>query len=240
MYPQASESFSRHSENLAEVVRDMTQIERVHKNAIRASDLPSELALRRVHLLLLAVFAEARLRKIIDDPTGFTDAERHDIWRKTSQEQRWVEAVTLAARRHYGVHDVRTELPSPARERILTIINLLRGELAPVITDRNKLAHGQWIWQLKSGSDEDFVGTPRNLLYNYSALVARHAAIENIGRLVHVLCVSEPTFDRDFASIMIAISNALHELDGHGYDQFATELRRRHQVGLAKRFGSAR
>jgi hypothetical protein len=224
-------------------MRTLTQVERAHKARIRTGDEPGEMAMRRIHLLLLAVFAEARLRKIIDDPTGFDAHERALIWTKQSQEQRWTAAVDLAARKHYQIGDspdLESSLPPTARQRIRVTKSLLKGELSPVITDRNKLAHGQWVWQLRSKSDEEFVSTPRVLDFNYSALMARYTAIENIARLVHTLCVSEPTFDRDFESIFDRISSALNELDGHAYSAFAADLVRRHQTGLSKRGGDPR
>lgn len=227
----SSPNFSKHCDNLNEVVKAITQIERTHKRAIRERDAPAENALRKVHTLMVGVFAEARLRKIVDDPTGFSEAERNIIWQRRSQDERWRAAVDLAARKHWHVPAgaaLAAALPQPSRDRVLSVLSLLRGELAPVITDRNKIAHGQWVWQLRSGSDHQFLRSPRDLDYNYSAIASRHKTLEYIARLVHVLAVSEPTFDRDFESISGVIAAEHHKLDGSTYDAFAESLRRGH------------
>lgn len=209
-------------------MRTLKQIERVHKTAIRDRDEPSELALRRVHTLLLGVYAESRLRKIIDDPTGFDDQERRAIWLKQSQDQRWVETVERAARRHYHVaaEPLLDHLPDIPAQRISDVTRLLRTELAPIITDRNRLAHGQWVWQLKSRSEDTFVANQSTYDFNYVALRARYDLLDYIGRLVNVLCVSEPTFDRDFDVLMHKIRIASGNLDGSTYSSFADQLRR--------------
>lgn len=226
-YP-TSPNFLRHSENLRAVSAALTQVERAHKRAIREHDEPSEHALRKVHTLLLGVYAEARLRKILEDPTGFNDRERDLIWLEKSQDRRWIAAVDFAARRHYSVlshQPLDAVLPTRALQRVATVIELLRSDLAPVITDRNKLAHGQWVWQLKSRSEDAFLANQAVYDYNYVALRARYRLLDSIGHLVNVLCVSEPTFDRNFDSLMRRIDQAKSDLDGAGYAALATQLR---------------
>jgi hypothetical protein len=232
-----SPTFLRHTENLRAVAAALTQVERAHKRAIREHDQPSEHALRKVHTLLLGVYAEARLRKILDDPTGFNDRERGLIWLERSQDRRWVSAVDFAARRHYGVlshQSLDAVLPATALQRVESVIDLLGSDLAPIITDRNKLAHGQWVWQLKSRSEDNFLIDQASYDYNYVALRARYRLLDAIGHLVNVLCVSEPTFDRDFDSLMQKINQAKSELDGAGYAALAAQLRNMRKTYGAK------
>lgn len=235
-YP-ISPTFLRHTENLRAVAAALTQLERAHKLAIREHDQPSEHALRKVHTLLLGVYAEARLRKILDDPTGFNDRERGLIWLERSQDRRWVSAVDFAARRHYGVlshQSLDAVLPARALQRVESVIDLLGSDLAPIITDRNKLAHGQWVWQLKSRSEDSFLINQASYDYNYVALRARYRLLDAIGQLVNVLCVSEPTFDRDFDSLMRKIDQAKSELDGAGYADLVAQLRKSRKSNLTK------
>lgn len=234
-YP-ADPAFTRHSENLAAVSSALTQVERLHKNAIRYGDQQAELALRRLHLLHVGIFAEARLRKILADPLGFNDRERRLLWAKRSQDGRWELAVELAARRHYRVlmhDDLIAHLPTTAAQRVQSVLALLRDELAPTITDRNKLAHGQWRWQLKSGSEYAFVATSMSLTPNYTEIKSRHLALDAIGRLVHVLCVSEPTFSRDFDDVTAKIDAARPGMTGRGHEDFVEDLRRRRRPAEA-------
>jgi hypothetical protein len=227
-YPSSS-MFRKHTENLNAVLAVLTRVERAHKRAIRENDQPNEHAMRTVHTLLLGVYAEARLRKILEDPTGFNDRERNLIWLERSQDQRWVAAVDFAARRHYGVmsHQSLVDvLPTKALNRLEAVTGLLKNDLAPIITDRNKLAHGQWVWQLKSSSEKTFLGDQTSHIYNYIALRSRFRLLDFIGRLVNVLCVSEPTFDRDFDSLMQNVDQAKADLDGARYGAFAAQLRK--------------
>lgn len=228
-YPTSAE-FRKHSANLKAVTAALVQIERAHKRAIREADQPSELATRKIHTLLLGVYAEARLRKIIEDPTGFNDRERELIWLEKRQDKRWLSTVDFAARRHYGVlaHQSLNEVLSiVALARVEDVSAILRRDLAPVITDRNRIAHGQWVWQLKSRSENQFTVDQSNFDYNYVALRARFRLLDLIGRLVNVLCVSEPTFDRDFSSLMQKIDEVKKDLDGSNYSTFASQLRAR-------------
>jgi hypothetical protein len=205
-------------------------MERAHKQAIREGNTPCEYAFRKVHTLLLGVFAESLLRKIIADPTGFNDRERILIWREKSQDQRWLSAVDFAARRHYQVpihKPLADALPIDAADRVSSVSQLLRTQLSPVITDRNKLAHGQWVWQLQSRKEDAFVASQAAYDYNYVALDARLRLIDAIGRLVNILSVSEPTFQRDFDALMVEIDEATINLDGASYIQFARALQAR-------------
>lgn len=228
----SSPAFRKHAENLRAIVSTLTQVERAHKRAIRDGDAPSEMAMRVVHTLLLGVYAEARLRKILEDPTGFNDRERRLIWLEKSQDKRWLAAVDFATRRHYKVmshQELDDAVPVDALERVAAVSQLLEDDLAPVITDRNKLAHGQWVHQLKSRSEDAFVVDPATYDYNFVALRARERLLDYIARLVNVLAVSGPTFDRDFEGLMDKIDEAKADLDGIGYAVFAAQLRRTKQ-----------
>lgn len=228
-YP-TSDNFSRHSQNFAEIRASLVQLERVHKRAIREGDDAAVKTLRKIHYLLVGVFAEAGLRKIIEDPTGFNDRERRLIWGERRQEDRWRATVEFAARRHYAVlahQDLADILPPSDLLRLERVQRLLAGELASTITDRNRLAHGQWKWQLKSGRDDSFAQTSTTFDYNFIQTKARSELITAISELVHVLVVSRPAFDRDFAAIDQRIRRYERDLSGASYGDFVRELQRK-------------
>ena len=236
-----SVEFSKHVENLNAVLAALTQFQRAHKRAIRAGDQPGEQAMRKVHTLLLGVYAEARLRKIIRDPTGFSEQERATIWLERSQKDRWLAAVDLAVRRHYLVlpqQSLSEGLSPDVLARVDEVKRLLNKDLEPVITDRNRLAHGQWIWQLASQEDDRFTVAQASYDYNYVALQARFDLLDLIGRLVNALCVSEPTFTRDFDALMVRVAKAKTRLGGAGYQDLAAQLRRQRRAGMQKRVGN--
>jgi hypothetical protein len=98
----ADHPFRKHSANLVAVKKGLVQLERLHRNAIRVGDRAAVDAVARFHMLAVGLMAEARLRKILWDPTGFNDRERRLLLRET-QMNRWEAAVEYAFRRHYSV-----------------------------------------------------------------------------------------------------------------------------------------
>ncbi|WP_156666010.1 hypothetical protein [Rhodococcus qingshengii] len=227
-YPTTPE-FEKHSDNLRAVKKSLVQIERLHKRAIRESDEAAVLSVRIWHHVNVGIMAEALLRHIVVDPTGFNDRERKLIWSQRAQEDRWTHAVDLAFYRHYRVlfHiDLSVGLPPAAQLRRATVKELINKEIANVITARNKIAHGQWAWHLKSRKENEFQSSPIAGAPNYVSINAQKKLIEAIGQLVHILVVSEPTFDRDFDEITQEIDKFKNKLDGAEYSAFQAELQR--------------
>lgn len=230
MYKQSLE-FRKHSENVSAVRKGLLQIERAHKQAIRTNDAPAIDVFRRLHTLTIGMLAEAMLRKIVTDPNGFNDRERELVWRVRSQMDRWSTVVELAFRRHYSVpiHLALSEavMPHAAFVRFQDVTFLLSNELAAVIQDRNKTAHAQWIWQLRSGEDDSFKVAPAPDPPNYSVIRGMSDLILLIAQLVYILAVSEPTFAREYADLTAQLDVARSKLDGAAYPEFVQQLRRR-------------
>lgn len=228
---RSSPEFTKHSQNLAAVRKSLTQVERGHKQAIRGGDPVALQTSQRLHLLLIGVLAEATLRKIVTDPNGLNSREQAVIWNARSQLDRWLAVVDLATRRHYGVllHqeiDVTT-VSSTAFERYEELQSLLSQDLAPVIEDRNKIAHGQWVWQLKSRKENEFKADQAPTLPNYLTLKSQSDLIVLISELVYVLAVSEKTFDRDYTELGARLAQARQGLDGAAYSDFVSALKAR-------------
>lgn len=191
-----------------------------------------------VQYLYLGIEAEARLRKILSDPTGFSETDRDEI-RKTrsqkarSQIDRWLKAVDLSFGRHYGAWqsdglDTDT-LPDDVRRKHESIRSMLNDELRPVIENRNKIAHGQPFWQLRSGSDYEFKSTSSLIEYgDYWNLKYRRATLGAIGNVVLTLVVSLPTFERDYRVHVAAFDEARSKIadnsDGSEYRRFSAGL----------------
>src|SRR6188768_2673906 len=134
-----------------------------------------------MHQLMVGMCAEAMLRKIITDPAGFNDKER-SILLKESQLERWLQAVELAFRRHYGIplhleiDEDTVGVESAARFEAINAI--LEEDLAEVIDDRNKIAHGQWKWRTNFKETKITATAPEPL--NYLAIHSRSKAIHAI------------------------------------------------------------
>jgi hypothetical protein len=183
--------------------------------------------------LYLGIEAEARLRKIVSDPTGFDEVDRAKIRSSRSQIDRWLKAVDLSFGRHYdawGLDRLAVDsLPDAVRQKHASIRQMLDVELRPVIENRNKVAHGQPLWQLKSGSDHDFKSTSAPLEYgDYWNLKYRREMLSAIGDVVLTLVVSLPTFERDFQQYLTAFDAARSKIaancDGSQYRAFTASL----------------
>lgn len=222
-----SEDFTKHSENFRTVRKGLTQVERLHKDAIRRRDESATDTIARLHYFMIGLLAEAHLRKIIGDPNGFNGRERSTLARARSKLDQWTLTVELAFRRHYSIPLHLEVDDGSARAGVadqLALLNdLLTKDLAPVIEDRNKTAHSQWAWHLNS-KETGFVGPARPPL-NYSELFMRTKLIIEIGNLVNVLTLSEWTFQRDFNAHMQKIGEAQRGLDGRFFGEFVRRLR---------------
>lgn len=180
-----------------------SQLNRTHKLLLRRNSKEEIAALEECQYLYLGVEAEARLRKILHDPTGFSHSERTEILKEKTQIGRWIAAVNAAFCKHYlGTFSTRIDralLHGTAEQRHGALIGMLESELRPVIENRNKIAHAQTQWQLKSRSDSDFKASSQPLSYgDYWDLNQMQTALEQIGEIVLILIVSQPTFERDF------------------------------------------
>lgn len=234
-YPSSIE-FSKNSENLHEIKASLTQLERLHKDQIRVSGdwkspgrtSPSVATLRRLHLLTVGILAEATLRKLVVDPTGFNDAERSIIWGKRSQSERWLSAIELSYRRHFSVPihvKLSDALPAHTAVQLLETNSLVADSLQPVIEDRNKIAHGQWRWQLKSRKENEFLVNSHDLsCFDYCQIKAMTQLVANIGDLIHLLVVSEPTFQRDYSAIQGQLARHRASLSVSPYETFCANL----------------
>ena len=231
-----SEAYSRHSANLASVAKSYTQIELIHKNAIRNGADSQVGVMQQIQHFHSGMYAEAFLRKIISDPTGFNDNERVILYSVNQQISRWEMTVKLAFRRHYDVlihQNLEDVLSSDRSANLMVILNLFDDELRSTIEDRNKIAHGQPIWQLKSRSENGFkIDSGPQYFGNYLDQKKRFEIIKTIGDMVTTLVVSKPTFERDFKSQLATLMAARDTLanydssNGHEYNEFVRELRR--------------
>ncbi|MGW4743912.1 hypothetical protein ACWEPR_03795 [Streptomyces sp. NPDC004290] len=240
-YPKlpADHPFRKHSQNLSTLVSGLRQAERIHKQMIRQGDAPGIAFSRRMHSLMVGMVAEARLRKITHDPNGFNERERTLLAGSKSQISRWQAAVDFAFRRQYAVpmhleiQDAGVDSAVISRHEI--IMNMLDGDLRPIIEGRNKTAHGQWVWELNS-SETNFKGRAADPM-NYLAISRRGEVIDNLAEIVHVLIVSEPAFQRDFDRLYGKISSLRSVIDGSDYPKFEANIRssaRRHSHPATK------
>ncbi|TRV81986.1 hypothetical protein FKN01_01465 [Streptomyces sp. 130] len=220
-----SHPFRKHSQNLTALTSGLRQAERMHKQMIRQGNEPAVSFSARMHSLMIGMIAEARLKKIIYDPQGFNERERKLIGRERSQIGQWVLAVDCAFRRQYEVAmhlEIADLADTIAVSRYAEIIQMLKGDLAPIIEGRNKVAHGEWVWEERS-KEGTFRQARRPL--NYLEIKRRGQLIDSLAEMIHILIVSEPTFQRDFDDLYKRIDAIRPNIDGTDYTNFAIGLR---------------
>lgn len=228
-----NEEFSKHAENLAELKRSRTQIERLHKAAIRRNSLEEVATLSQIQYMFIGIEAESTLRKIVTDPTGLTAAQQNVVWNAPSKTDQWLKLLDVAFAHHYNETADPSwtvdNLDALTRNRYGALRKLVTDELRPITERRNKLAHGQWAWHLKSHQDNKFTKEERQASApDYFTLHELTKALESIANLVLALTVSRPTFERDFEKYYQRFSTARAAVnanqDGSEYHRFVSAL----------------
>jgi hypothetical protein len=185
-----------------------------------------------MHQLMVGMLAEAYLRKIVSDPDGFNAKEKKLLSQERSQLERWKRVVEFSFRRHYSVPihleitETTTGIGIPSQ--YANIQALLQDDLSEVVQDRNKIAHAQWAWILNyAETNFDKSAAPP---LNYLASQRRSVVIKDLARIVYVLVVSEPTFQRDYQSAYQAITATHAVINGADYPQYLAELQARRRI----------
>ena len=145
-----------HTANLRSVSNGLDHVFRSARDAIARSDMSVIRTYIRLLSFLLGVWSEVRLLKMLYESNGFSPADRIRIL-KTTALDRWLLAVEIAFRGHYGIPRAALrppKLPSTAYSRLIILEQILQNELYGMITMRNKLAHGQWKYPLNEAMDD--------------------------------------------------------------------------------------
>lgn len=225
-----AEIYKFHVENLREVTfaTDSLGLSLRHNLAL-GKNLEAE-SLTRIYALLVGVWAEVRLQKILFEPGGFQAARRGLVILCKKQQAKWEMAVKLGFCEHLGVPDnvilngtatipvddiqqkvnkifsnidaeLTTKLDTAKMAKYQSIIQLIRSDLLYIVELRNKLAHGQLCFILNSKGN-DIVQSKIDALNQENNLTLQNKLklLENLANIIHDLVVTEPTFDRDFVN----------------------------------------
>lgn len=200
-----------------------------------------------LYMLLLAAWAECRLKKILYESNGFSDVERERVTlkplpsgrkNKRTQYEQWQEIIDASFEKHYCIltADFSTLLSTEDFHKYNTLKILLETELRPIIEIRNKLAHGQWEYPLNSSGNDisnDFKISidSENLL----SLQFKESLINYLLNIINDLTVSKPTFDRDFQKHFNHIVEAKRNLTNRSYKKYASSLINKRNKGQKER-----
>jgi hypothetical protein len=231
--------YELHVANLRAVADGLGRISLALRHAIAVEDDRSSYALLRTYALLLAAWAECRIRKLLYEPNGFPDQDRHRIIAAPTELDRWTLTTELAFRRHYAVPQATLSeetLPHSVFARYCSITDLIDKDLQPVIQLRNKLAHGQWAYPLNDTGD-DVAQAQMDALRTETLLTLqfKRSLLNGLSHIVNDLVVSRPAFERDFDHHYKLIVEARRNLRTRSYERYVSSLRQKARRGRENR-----
>ncbi|EPD8811962.1 hypothetical protein QJ132_13685 [Klebsiella quasipneumoniae] len=224
-----SKIYRYHVANLQELQLALGHTGRLARIEIASKDPQKGLrSLLRLYSFLVGAWIETRLRKLLHEEFGFTEAERNQIEQKSSQLDQWKETVDLAFRKHHKI----TKAPLDERNlgvahaaRRAALHDVLSNELRILIEIRNKLAHGQWVYPFNS--EGDAVEPDKFQLINkenLQSLQFKYSLAEHLADAVHDLVVSPATFERDFESHFKRLYQVRTNLVTKDYEKYKASL----------------
>lgn len=228
-----------HVANLRAIETAIDKVASTLRDAISRNDTKVIESFVRLYALLLASWAECRLRKLLYEPNGFSDAERSHIKGKGKQIERWLATIEVAFRKHYNIPSAvlsNATLPHSAWARYESVIQLVDIDLRPVIELRNKLAHGQWEYPLND-EENDVAQNQMNVLRNENllSLQFKKSLISTLSDIVNDLVVSPPTFERDFDHHYHLIVQTRRNLNTRSYTTYAIGKQEMYRRGQEKK-----
>ena len=170
--------------------------------------------------LLLGIWAESRLDKLLAEPGAFTDIEADIINLYRQKIQQWTVIVELAFRKHYAIYigeDLNEKtLGHKVFSRYTTIQNIIKERLKLIIEIKNKLAHGHWCCQVnpkRTGLSNKAIEELNN--ENYISLQVKYQILQKLGDLIYLLVVSNSDFDAQFDKLYKEINDREIRLSKH-------------------------
>lgn len=230
--------YKAYVKNLRAIEIAFERIMRELNGSLARSDEKTSDALMKTTMLLLGAWAEIRLRKLVYEPSAFSQHERETISAATSQIESWRKAIELGFRKRYTLPkaDLNVSLPITARSRYRTLLIILEDELKPIIEVRNKLAHGQWSRTLNSAND-DFSQEMMARISRENALTVKFKKrlLNYLAQLIHDLVAGNDAFERDFDLHFANLEQARRDIAKRPYLSWLTSMREKFQRGRSAR-----
>jgi hypothetical protein len=231
--------FEIHLENTRALDRAFDIAARECRRAIGRQDVAAIDCLTKTCIFLFGARMENRLFRLLYEPTAFTDERRARILvQGRGIEDAWVATIgeAFAARRNLRPRAVPDRLSFTDKARHDELVRLVRDELAPIITLRNVLGHGQWHRALTA--DRSRVDAGRMQLLRTTRLwhlTIKANLLEHLVWLLHDLAVTDFAFERDFDKRWTDLQSAKHRLSLDRFKQWERTLVRRNENGLTSR-----
>lgn len=213
--------YQKHCENLRYLKKGIDVLKLDLNKSISQED---EIKINIYNKLLsstITSWAEVRILKLANEPNGFDDDEREFIEnRNLSLQQKWENALKISICKAYSINYltsnnklitdsiVESNLSDDIKIKFNELKDIIKNDLVPSIHIRNKIAHGQWKYPISN----DFKSVNielENEFYNENIIrfSYRINIFEKLSQIIHDLCVSKPTFERDFDRLFANIKS---------------------------------
>jgi hypothetical protein len=225
-----------HVRNLHSVTEGLENVFTSGRGALARGQQRSVNTHVRLVSFLLGVWSEARLLKLLYEPRAFSDLERSQVLKENETAlARWQGIVELAFRKHYRIPQAELrppQLPSTAFFRLTKLQEALETDLRAVITMRNKLAHGQWVYPLNEALDEVAQEQMDALRHeNLLLLKLKFRLLDILCKVVHDLAVSRRTFERDWDEHFRVFEQTRTNIERKDFNSWETQLRQKYRRG---------
>lgn len=243
MAASQSDLYKAHVKNLRAVDHALRKIFRELNASLARRDDGSADALLKTAMLLLGAWAENRLRKLMLEPNGFTQPQQAQVDAPNSQIDKWKKALEVGFRKRYGVANAElgVALPLTPRSQYQALLDVINKDLEPLISVRNKLAHGQWARPLNN-ENTDF-SSPMIVKIrseNAHSVKCKLRMLEHMAKLVHDLVAGNHAFQRDFDKHYHLFETARREISLRSYDAWLIGMRAKFDRGREKREAKTR
>ncbi len=244
LYPQ-------HCENLRLIGSAIKCIERNLRNSISKEEETYINIHTKILSHLINSWAEVRILKLVYENTAFkyspeyskydafTDAEKREIIKQASLDQRWRMALNISFSKAYkiSIKDIDNIAVSfSARTKYAALLEILRSDLLGSSELRNRIAHGQWKYALNSNLlsiNTDLTGKLN--VENIVKLQLKLKMFKSLAQIIHDLAVSKPTFERDFDKNFRKIEEQKRNFHNRKYGDYKEKMVLKMQRGLSKR-----
>lgn len=181
-------------------------------------------------ILLIGIWSEARLMKLISERNIFNKREIQLIESEKIKTNQWKLVIELSFRKHYKIYFgdelTKDNLKPDIYQKYVNIIEYVEIYITSIIEVRNKLAHGQWVCQPNNKKNAliNNINVQQLSQENFLSLEKKYQILKFISNLIHDLVVSPKTFERDFIKNYLQIEERINFLKKHIDTKYPIEV----------------
>jgi len=223
-----------HQENFDAIDSAIKEIDSMLSKTISKNEESLIQPLKRIYGILIGIWAECRLNKLLYEKFGFNDIHRKNIRSGDNIFEQWQISVEIAFCVNYKPEDL-FQLPFSARTKLDEILKMLEEDLKPIIEIRNKLAHGQWVYPFNNECTQIEEKKKKDLIdENFLTLRWKKELISRIAVIINNLVTSKEHFENDFDNNYKEIEEIKKKLKRYSNNKYYSEYIKNKQENYQK------